>query len=76
MTLQIKTVIQNKPYLLALLGQSGFGVTLYGRNADALYYFKYVEGSESLFTTYSMAIIVPSIIGAGLFPIIFKWSRK
>ena len=68
--LQIQTVLQNKPYLLALL----FGVTLYGRNADALYYFKYVEGSESLFTTYSMAIIVPSIIGAGLFPIIFKWT--
>lgn len=72
--LQIQTVLQNKPYLLALLGQFLFGVTLYGRNADALYYFKYVEGSESLFTTYSMAIIVPSIIGAGLFPIIFKWT--
>lgn len=48
-------------------------MTLYGRNADALYYFKYVEGTESLFTTYSMAIIIPSIIGAGLFPIIFRW---
>ena len=52
--LQIQTVLQNKPYLLALLGQFLFGVTLYGRNADALYYFKYVEGTESLFTTYSM----------------------
>ena len=71
--LQIQTVLQNKPYLLALLGQFLFGVTLYGRNADALYYFKYVEGTESLFTTYSMAIIIPSIIGAGLFPIIFRW---
>ena len=39
--LQIQTVLQNKPYLLALLGQFLFGVTLYGRNADALYYFKY-----------------------------------
>ncbi len=74
MKLQLKTVIQNKPYLLALLGQFLFGITLYGRNADALYYFKYVEGSEALFTTYSMAIIVPSIIGAGLFPLIFKWT--
>lgn len=72
--LQLKTVIQNKPYLLALLGQFLFGVTLYGRNADALYYFKYVEGSEAFFTKYSMAIIIPSIIGAGLFPIIFKWT--
>ena len=34
--LQIQTVLQNKPYLLALLGQFLFGVTLYGRNADAL----------------------------------------
>lgn len=72
--LQLKTVIQNKPYLLALLGQFLFGVTLYGRNADALYYFKYVEGSEAFFTKYSMAIIIPSIIGAGLFPIIFRWT--
>lgn len=31
--LQIKTVAQNKPYLLALIGQFLFGVTLYGRNA-------------------------------------------
>lgn len=72
--LQIQTVLHNKPYLLALLGQFLFGVTLYGRNADALYYFKYVEGSEALFTTYSMAIIISSILGAGLFQIIFKWT--
>lgn len=70
--LQIKTVAQNKPYLLALIGQFLFGVTLYGRNADALYYFKYVEGSETLFSTYSLVIIIPSIIGAGLFQILFK----
>ena len=44
--LQIQTVLQNKPYLLALLGQFLFGVTLYGRNADALYYFKYVEAAN------------------------------
>lgn len=74
MKLQIMTVVQNKPYLLALTGQFLFGITLYGRNADALYYFKYVEGNESLFTSYSMAIIIPSIIGAGLFPIIFRWT--
>lgn len=74
MKLQIMTVVQNRPYLLALTGQFLFGITLYGRNADALYYFKYVEGNESLFTSYSMAIIIPSIIGAGLFPIIFKWT--
>lgn len=74
--LQIKTVAQNKPYLLALIGQFLFGVTLYGRNADALYYFKYVEGSETLFTTYSLVIIIPSIIGAGLFQIQFKLTEN
>lgn len=74
--LQIKTVAQNKPYLLALIGQFLFGVTLYGRNADALYYFKYVEGSETLFTTYSLVIIIPSIIGAGLFQILFKLTEN
>lgn len=74
--LQIKTVAQNKPYLLALIGQFLFGVTLYGRNADALYYFKYVEGSETLFTTYSLVIFIPSIIGAGLFQILFKLTEN
>lgn len=74
--LQIKTVAQNKPYLLALIGQFLFGVTLYGRNADALYYFKYVKGSETLFTTYSLVIIIPSIIGAGLFQILFKLTEN
>lgn len=76
MKTQINTVVQNKPYLLALLGQFLFGLTLYGRNADALYYFKYVEGSEALFTTYSMVIIIPSIIGAATFPLLFRWTNN
>lgn len=64
-------MIQNKPYLLALLGQLLFGFIHYGRNADMLYYFTYVEGSATLFSYYSMAIIVPSIIGAACFPLVF-----
>lgn len=76
MKTQINTVVQNKPYLLALLGQFLFGLTLYGRNADALYYFKYVEESEALFTTYSMVIIIPSIIGAATFPLLFRWTNN
>ena len=62
---QLKAVMQNKPYILALIGQVLFGFTLYGRNADILYYFTYVEGNASYYTTYSMCIIIPSIIGAG-----------
>lgn len=73
---QLKLVAQNKPYLLALVGQLLFGLTLYGRNANALYYFKYVEGSEALFSTYSLAIIVPSIVGAAIFPLVFKWTNN
>lgn len=38
---QLKAVLQNRPYLLALVGQILFGFTLYGRNADVLYYFTY-----------------------------------
>ena len=56
---QLKAVMQNKPYLLALVGQVLFGFTLYGRNADILYYFTYVEGNASYYTTYSMCIIIP-----------------
>ena len=73
---QIKAVIQNKPYILALIGQILFGFTLYGRNADVLYYFTYVEGSASYYTTYSMCIIIPSIIGAACFQPVFKKTNN
>ena len=73
---QLQSVVKNKPYLLALLGQLLFGFILYGRNADMLYYFTYVEGSANLFSFYSMVIIVPSIIGAACFPMVFRWTQN
>lgn len=73
---QLKAVTKNRPYLLALLGQLLFGFILYGRNADMLYYFTYVEGSANLFSFYSLAIIVPSIIGAACFPMVFRWTEN
>lgn len=73
---QLKAVLQNRPYLLALVGQVLFGFTLYGRNADVLYYFKYVEGSASYYTIYSMCIIIPSIIGAACFQPVFKKTNN
>ena len=69
---QLRAALKNRPYLLALLGQLLFGFIHYGRNADMLYYFTYVEGSATLFSFYSMAIIVPSIVGAACFPLVFK----
>ena len=59
---------------MAVVGQLLFGFILYGRNADLIYYFKYVEGNEDLFSFFSGVIVVPSIIGAALFPLIFKWT--
>ena len=41
--------------------------------ANLMYYFKYVEGNEALFTTYSMVLMIPSIIGAAAFPFVFRW---
>ncbi|WP_306480335.1 MFS transporter [Mediterraneibacter sp.] len=73
---QLQAVIQNKPYLIAVVGQFLFGVTLYGRNADALYYFTYVEGNKALFSTYSLCIIIPSIIGAACFPPLFRLTNN
>ena len=69
---QLKAAMKNRPYLLALLGQLLFGFILYVRNADLLYYFTYVEGAAGLFSFYSLAIIVPSIIGAACFPVVFR----
>lgn len=74
--LQLQAVAKNKPYLLALLGQVLFGFILYGRNADLLYYFTYVENDTVLFTYYSMAIIIPSIIGAACFPKVFQLTSN
>lgn len=73
---QLSAVAKNRPYILALAGQLLFGFTLYGRNADALYYFTYVEGDKSFFTVYSMCIIIPSIIGAACFPLLFRWTNN
>lgn len=74
--LQLQAVSKNKPYLLALLGQVLFGFIFYGRNADLLYYFTYVENDAVLFTYYSMAIIIPSIIGAACFPKVFQLTSN
>lgn len=74
--LQLQAVAKNKPYLLALLGQVLFGFILYGRNADLVYYFTYVENDAVLFTYYSMAIIIPSIIGAACFPKVFQLTSN
>ena len=71
LAVQLKAVCRNKPYLAALLGQFLFGAVLYGRNADYLYYFKYVAGNEDIFTTFALVIVLPSIFGAVLFRPLF-----
>lgn len=73
---QLAAVGKNRPYLIAVAGQFLFGVTLYGRNADALYYFTYVEGNQALFSTYSLCIIIPSIIGAACFAPLFRLTNN
>lgn len=73
---QLAAVGKNKPYLIAVAGQLLFGITLYGRNADALYYFTYVEGNQALFSTYSLFIIIPSIFGAACFPVVFRLTNN
>ena len=71
---QLKAVAKNKPFLMAVIAQLLFGFILYGRNADLIYYFKYVEGNEDLFSFFSGVIVIPSIIGAALFPMVFRWT--
>ena len=73
---QLAAVAKNKPYKIALVGQFLFGMTVYGRNADMLYYFTYVEGNKALFSNYSLCIIIPSIIGAACFPLLFNLTNN
>ncbi len=74
--IQLSAVTKNKPYMIAVAGQLLFGITYYGRNADALYYFTYVEGNQALFSVYSLFIIIPAVIGAACFPIVFKITNN
>ncbi|MFQ7565909.1 MAG: MFS transporter, partial [Clostridium perfringens] len=67
---------RNKPSILAFIGQLLFGFTLYGRNSNSLYYFTFVEGTVKFFSTYSLAIMIPSIIGAACFPLLFKLTKN
>lgn len=74
--MQLASVAKNKPYMIAVAGQFLFRITLFGRNADALYYFTYVEGNQALFSTYSFFIILPSIVGAACFPVVFRLTNN
>lgn len=73
---QLKAVGKNRPYILAVAGQFLFGIMLYGRNADAMYYFTYVEGNKNLFSVYALCIVIPGVIGASTFPLLFKWTNN
>lgn len=35
-----------------------------------------MEGDEGLFTFFAIAIVIPSIVGASLFPLVFKWTKN
>lgn len=72
MKTQIRCILQNKPYLFALACNTIFGAIVYGRNAVQVYYFTYVEGNAVLFTTYSLVIMIPAILGASTFTFAFK----
>lgn len=73
---ELIAITKNKPYILAFIGQLLFGFTLYGRNANSLYYFTYVEGDAKFFSVYSLVIMIPSIIGAACFPLLFKLTKN
>lgn len=73
---QLKAVMSNRLFLIAVAGQLLFGIAWYGRNADLLYYFKYASGDANLFTVFSAVIILPSILGSLSFPWFFVRLRN
>ena len=73
---KLKSVWKNKPFLLVLVGQILMGTAYYMRNADTLYYFKYVENNEALFSIYSAVLLIPGILGAASYPAVFRITRN
>ena len=71
-----KSLLHNKPFVLACLIQVLFGFMIYGRGAVLMYYFKYVCGDENFMTTYNLVGIAPLLIGTAAFPFVYKTIGK
>lgn len=76
MSVNLKSLLHNKPFILACAIQVLFGFMIYGRGAVMMYYFKYVAGSENFMTTYNAVGVAPLLIGTAAFPWVYKHIGK
>lgn len=60
----VKTVVQNPPLLILLIGFFMFGFLSYGRMAVGLYYFTYVVGNAKGFSIYALVNGILSGLGS------------
>ena len=72
LSVSLKSVLKNKPFIIAILAQTVYGFTVYGRGAVMMYYFKYVCGAENLYSVFNLVIWFPQVIGAACFALLFK----
>lgn len=74
-----KTIVQNPPLLILLIGFFMFGFLGYGRMAVAIYYFNYSVGNTGIFPLYSLLNGVlsglGSFFGVSLFLRLFRSKR-
>ncbi len=70
---QLKAMFANKPFLIAFAGQLLWGFFIHGRGSMYAYYFKYVQGNESLMSVYNLVGLVPLVAGCYLFK---AWYQK
>ena len=65
--IQFKSMLVNRPFLIAFCGQLLWGFFIHGRGSMYTYYFKYVQGDEGLMSLYNLVGLVPLVAGCYLF---------
>lgn len=64
---QFKSMLANRPFLIAFCGQLLWGFFIHGRGSMYTYYFKYVQGDAGLMSLYNLVGLVPLVAGCYLF---------
>ena len=62
---QMKSLVNNKPVIILVIGQLILGCVIYGRAAMLAYYWQYNAGNAGYATTYGWVSLAAAIVGTG-----------